>query len=164
MRTNHVAILLIAAMLTSACGRMPWATKHPTSTSSTKLEKSLYERLGGDPAIRAVVHDFVSRSNADANVNFTREGHPNHWQATPENVAKLEQRLVEYIGSATGGPMEYHGKDMVTAHTGMQITNAEFDALAADLKASLEKFNVPPREQAELLKIVGGTRGAIVGN
>jgi hemoglobin len=51
---------------------------------------------------------------------------------------------------------------MVTAHAGMKITHAEFDALAADLKAALQEFNVPQKEQDELLALVETTRGAIV--
>ena len=49
-------------------------------------EKSLYDRLGGEPAIKAVVDEFVARGASDPKVNFTREGHPNHWNATPENT------------------------------------------------------------------------------
>ena len=130
---------------------------------STMGEKSLYDRLGGEPAIKAVVDEFVARGASDPKVNFTREGHPNHWDATPDNVAKLKKHLVEFISKATGGPQHYHGRDMVTVHKGMEITDAEFDALAADLKGALDKFNVPQREQQELLAIVGSTRSQIVG-
>ena len=44
----------------------------------------------------------------------------------------------------------------------MMITAAEFDALAGDLAASLDKFKVPQREKDELLKIVGSTKADIV--
>jgi hemoglobin len=84
------------------------------------------------------------------------------WQATPENVEKLKVRLVQFIGQATGGPQKYAGKDMKTTHKGMKITNAEFDAAAADLKASLDKLKVPAQEQSELMAIVGGTRNDMV--
>jgi hemoglobin len=123
----------------------------------------LYERLGGEPAITAVVDDFVARSAANPAVNFTRKDTPKEWQATPENVDHLKKMLVQMICQEAGGPHKYKGRDMGNVHTGMDITAAEFDALAADLKASLDKFRVPPREQDELLAIVGGTRGAIVG-
>src|SRR3989337_2302422 len=35
-------------------------------------EKSLYERLGGEPAITAVVDDLTSRAAANPRVNFLR--------------------------------------------------------------------------------------------
>ena len=44
----------------------------------------------------------------------------------------------------------------------MKITNAEFDALAGDLIATLKKFNVPQAEIDELIKIVASTRSDIV--
>ena len=51
---------------------------------------------------------------------------------------------------------------MKSSHKGMMITDAEFNALAADLKASLDKFKVPSPDQEELIKIVASTRGDIV--
>jgi hemoglobin len=167
-------LLGIALLASAGCESMPWSQKKrddsrskssPTSTSSAskKPARSLYDRLGGEAAIRAVVDDFVPRAASDEKVNFTRKGIPGHeWQATPENVAKLKERLVQFIGVATGGPQKYEGKDMVSAHKGMQITDAEFDALAADLKASLDQLNVPAQEQKDLLEAIGSTRGAIV--
>lgn len=124
--------------------------------------RSLYERLGGEPAITAVVADFVGRAAANPRVNFTRKGTPAEWQATPENVAHLQKMLVQMICSVTGGPQVYEGRSMKGIHAGMQITNAEFDALAGDLKATLDQFKVPAAEQDELIKIVSTTRGDVV--
>jgi hemoglobin len=125
-------------------------------------EPTLYERLGGEAAITKVVDDFVARTSVNPAVNFTRRGTPREWQATPENVVILKKRLVEFIGTVTGGPQNYQGRDMKVAHQGMEITHAEFDALAGDLKASLTALNVPFRETTELLKIAETTRGSIV--
>jgi hemoglobin len=125
-------------------------------------KKTLWERLGGEPAVTAVIDDFVGRAASNPKVNFTRKGTPNEWQATPENVALLKKRLVQFVSMASGGPLKYQGQSMKNAHTGMKITNAEFDALAADLKASLDKFKVPDDLQQELLQAVGSTRKDIV--
>ena len=126
-------------------------------------EKSLFERLGGEAAITAVVDDFVGRAAVNPAVNFTRQGQPRTWDANPENVTKLKKRLVQFISIATGAPdVTYEGKDMTEAHKGMKITNAEFDALAGDLAATLDTFKVPEKEKNELLKIAGSTRAAIV--
>jgi hemoglobin len=124
--------------------------------------QSLYERLGGETAIRAVVDDFVARAAADPKVNITRKGTGMEWQATPENVELLKVRLVQLVASVTGGPQRYEGRGMKEAHAGMRITNAEFDAVAADLKATLDHFGVPAAEQHELLSIVASTRGDVV--
>jgi hemoglobin len=126
-------------------------------------QKSLYERLGGEPAITAVVDDFVNRAAGDPAVNFTRAGSGGKtWDATPENVAMLKKHLTQFICSVTGGPQAYEGKDLAAAHAGMKITDDQFNAIAGDLAASLDKFNVPEAEKNELLAIAGTTRGSIV--
>ena len=172
MRFIRVVVTATVLLSLAGCRYMPWnhekkaATTAPT-TKKAKAEKeptrTLYDRLGGETAIRAFIDDFVPRAAADEKVNFTRRGVPGHeWQATPENVQKLKDRLVQFICVATGGPQKYEGQDMGTAHKGMQITDAQFDALAEDLRLSLEKLKVPAREQKELLEIVASTRGVIV--
>ena len=128
----------------------------------TGKEKPLYDRLGGEAAIKAVIDDFVARAAPDPKVNFSRKGTPQEWQATPENVDHLKRMLVDLVGMVTGGPQKYTGRSMKEAHRGMAITQAEFDALAGHLKASLDKFKVPAREQDELLKIVASTAPDIV--
>jgi len=51
---------------------------------------------------------------------------------------------------------------MKTAHTGMKITDADFNALVEDLKKSLAKFNVPQAEQDELIGALAGMHDDIV--
>lgn len=115
--------------------------------------KSLYERLGGKPAITAVVDDFVGNVAADARINkfFAKT-----------NIPRLKQRLVEQICVGTGGPCTYKGRSMKAAHRGMGVRGADFGALVEDLKISLNKFQVPAREQGELLAILGPMRKDIV--
>ena len=125
-------------------------------------EQSLYDRLGGEPAITAVVADFVGRAASDPAVNFTRQGKKRTFDPTPENIEKLKKHLVQFVCSVAGGPQVYEGMDMKEAHEEMEITDAEFDAIAADLKASLDSFSVPEKEENELLAAVGTLRGSIV--
>lgn len=126
-------------------------------------KKSLYERLGGEPAITAVVDDFVARASVNPAVNITRKGEGRVWDPTPENVTHLKKMVVIFIAQATGGPQKYTGKDMKTAHAGMKITEAQFNAAAADLSASLDKFKVPKAEKEELMAIAASTKADIVG-
>jgi hemoglobin len=122
----------------------------------------LYQRLGGDVMISAIVEDWVGQAASDPRVNFTRKGTSAEWIVTPENVDRLKGHLIEYFESATGGSMEYHGRDLRSVHANMAITNAEFDAIEADLAKSLAKFDVPPKETSEMMALVEGTRKDIV--
>jgi|SRR5262245_52189131 len=124
--------------------------------------KTLYERLGGEAAIKAVVDDLIERTADNPKVNFFRKGTPKEWKPTPAQVDTAKKMLVDLVGSLTGGPQKYTGRGMKELHAGMGITQAEFDALVADLKVSMDKFRVPAKEQGELLKIVDSTAPDIV--
>jgi hemoglobin len=120
---------------------------------------SLWERLGGEAKVKKVVDDFVDLAANDPKVNFTRTG---KFKLEPAAVAKLKKDLVAFISAATGGPLKYPGKSMKEVHAGMGITDAEFNASAADLKRALEMNEVGPAEINQLLQIVGTTRKDIV--
>jgi hemoglobin len=123
-------------------------------STGDRQERSLYERLGGKPAITAVVDDFVANVAADNRINgrFART-----------DVTRLKQLLVEQICQGSGGPCKYTGRDMQTTHKGMNISDAEFTALVDDLVKSLDKFKVPAKEKQDLLGILGPMKPAIVG-
>lgn len=121
-------------------------------------EKSLYSRLGGKKAITAVVDDFVGRVAADKRIN----GFFEQTAADPQRLADFKGKLVDQICQASGGPCKYKGKDMKSAHQGMGITGADFDALVEDLATTLDKFKVPAKEKNELLGLLAPMKGDIV--
>jgi hemoglobin len=116
-------------------------------------DKSLYDRLGGKDAITAVVEKFVGIVVADDRINgFFKNA----------DAANLKKQLVDQICQATGGPCKYTGKDMKTAHTGMGVKEADFNALVEDLVKALDEFKVPEKEKGELLTALGSMKGDIV--
>ena len=117
-------------------------------------QKSVYDRLGGQPAITAVVDDFVGNVAADNRI---------HGFFARTDIPRLKKNLVDQICQGTGGPCMYTGRDMRTAHKGMNITDAQFNTLDEDLVKSLDKFKVPEKEKGELLGILGPMRSQIVG-
>ena len=139
-------MLLCALVFVAGCAASNANTKDPNA--------SLYDRLGKKEAITAVVDDFVANVAADTRINagFAKT-----------DVPHFKQMLVEQICQASGGPCTYTGKDMKTAHQGMNITDAQFNALVEDLVKSLDKFKVGEREKNDLLGALGGMKGDIVG-
>jgi len=127
--------------------------------------KSLYQRLGGHDNIVKVVDSFAARALNDPKVNFPRTNppHPTQWHPSDAEAATFKKNLVAFIEENTGGPKAYKGKEMAALHKGMEITDDEFNALAADLKATLDEFKVPAKEQQELIAVVASTRSSIVG-
>ena len=121
-------------------------------------DKSLYERLGGKPAITAVVDEFVSKVAADHRIN----GFFAATASDPARLAHFKSLLVDQICEASGGPCKYTGKDMKAAHQGMGIGGAHFDALVGDLVAALDKFKVGTHEKEQLLAALGPMKTDIV--
>jgi hemoglobin len=146
-RRTLVIAGVVSAFAISACQSMQPMQSMPP-------QKSLYDRLGGQPAVTAVVDDFVGNVAADNRINgfFART-----------DVARLKKNLVDQICHGTGGPCTYTGRDMATAHKGMNITDAQFNALVEDLQKSLNKFKVPAKEQGDLLAVLGPMKPQIVG-
>jgi hemoglobin len=139
-------VIVISAVALAACAPMP--------PPAPPQQASLYQRLGGQPAITAVVDDFVANVAADNRIN--------HYFARTD-IPHLKKELVDQICQATGGPCTYTGRPMRVVHAGMHITDADFNALVQDLVKSLNKFNVPAQEQQELLGILGPLKSDIVG-
>ena len=149
MRKRLVGILAIAVIATS--GSITPALAQPK-------EKSLYDRLGGKEAIKAVVDEFVARAAADKRI--ARFFAPT--ASDPARLAKFKGNLVDQICEAGGGPCKYTGKDMKSAHAGLGISGADFDALVEDLVGALDKFKVGAREKDQLLGVLGPMKSDIV--
>ena len=137
-----------------ACALIACGGSHPTTTTTPPVDTArtsgsapapraeLYDRLGGQKAVVAVVEDFVDRVAADGRINI---------RFTNTNIPRLKSLLVEFVCMATGGPCKYSGVDMGTSHAGMELVDEEFTALVDDLAATLDKLKVPAREKGELL-------------
>jgi hemoglobin len=145
----------ISALITTAFAIMLFAFSGPLHAQDTAAAKpnSLYDRLGGKPAIVAVVDQFVANVAADTAIN-------RYFAHT--NTTRLKAMLVDQICQATGGPCKYRGRDMKSVHQGMGITTKEFNDLVGDLVSALDKFKVPGKEKGELLGALGSMKRDIV--
>jgi hemoglobin len=123
------------------------------SVSGFAQQKSLFERLGGMPAISAVVDDFANNVLNDTRINK---------KFAKSDPTRLLANLKDFVCNATGGPCKYTGLSMKESHKNMGTTAGEFNALVEDLIKTLNKFNVGPTEQKELLAALGPLKGDIV--
>jgi len=133
-----------------------------TATQTARAQDtqaSLYERLGGAYSIATVVDDFIERLL----VNATLNANPAIDEARMRvPKAGLKFHVTAMVCEVSGGPCKYTGRAMKESHRHLNITQAEWDAMVVDFKATLNKFKVPQREQQELITIVGSTRNDIV--
>ena len=155
MKTTLATSLIIAglALSVTGCNTMESTSGSVIPNSTAKTDKPLYDRLGGKPAITAVVDDFVGRVAADNRING---------EFANTNIPRLKMLLVEQICQASGGPCTYTGRSMKATHAGMSVSSGDFDALVGDLITTLNKFKVPEREKNELLGALGPMKSDIV--
>ena len=121
-----------------------------------QMKKSLYERLGGYNAVAAVVDDFIGRLVTDKQFERFFVGH------SDDSKKRIRQHIVDQFCAAAGGPCVYTGRTMKDSHVGMGISDAEWDAAAKHLVASLDKFKVPEPEKKDLLAFVTSLKADIV--
>lgn len=121
--------------------------------SAIAAEKSLYDRLGGKPALQAVVGELWNNVAADKRIN-------GRFAKTKPDV--FGAQLVDFLCQASGGPCKYTGKDMTAAHKGMNLSEAEFNALAEDTVKALDKFKVPAKEKGEVMDLLSSLKGAVI--
>ena len=142
-----VSIVLAAALITTVC-----LAQTPVPA------KSLYERLGGQPAVQAVASGLVDKILADARVNKWFA----HAASSPENTKLYKEKLTAFICQSTGGPCKYTGLDMETAHKGRGVTGEAFNAVAEDLSGLLDQLKVPAKEKGEVMTLIGSLKPSIV--
>jgi len=120
---------------------------------------SLYDRLGGVFGIATVVDDFIDRVMADERLNANPRVDEAHHKVPPAGFKYL---VTEQVCDAAGGPQTYTGRSMHDSHVHLEITEEEWLAFLDDLQQTLDKFDVPAAEQAELFAIVESTKSDIV--
>jgi len=118
---------------------------------------SLYKRLGGYDAIAKVSDEFLDGLAKDKQLSRFLTG------LSESSQKHLRQHVVDFLCQATGGPCVYTGRDMKTVHTGLKITDSDWDATVKLLSGVQDKLKVPKKEKGETLAAVAGLKSDIVG-
>jgi hemoglobin len=137
-------VVFAFAVALSACASAP----------TSKSDDSLYRDLGGTVGITNVVDIFLARVDADLRINlfFEKTDHKD-----------LRDLVIAQICEASGGPCKYSGRSMEEAHSGLNLTDADFGAFVEDLVASMNEAKVSKQAQDRLLAILGPMKAQVVG-
>jgi hemoglobin len=175
MKMRTIAVLFSLATLSApvalvACGSKP--PPKPAEPASTEMvsdggddgaadagpaaPQTLYDRLGGKDGVAAVIDSLIKNVSADPDIKklFAKDTGP--------KLDHFKQMLNDQICEAAGGPCKYAGKDMKTAHAGMKINDAMWDAFVKDFTLALQENKVGDTETGELLAIVAPMHDDIV--
>lgn len=122
---------------------------------TTAAEPTIYDAIGGDTALVAVVDDFYGRVLADPQLSGFFAG---------ANMSRLKGRQVEFFAAALGGPLPYTGASMRDAHRGRGIQREHFDLVAGHLVAALGAAGVPGDTVAKIVEAVAPLAEQIVSS
>jgi hemoglobin len=116
---------------------------------------TLYERIGGKPAVNAAVEQFYVRVVADPMLQ------PFFGNA---DMARLKAHQLAFLSQALGGPQEYSGATMARAHARLSIEQKHFDAVAVHLVETLRELGVPESIVSEVAAAVTPLASQIVNS
>ena len=127
--------------------------KNQPAVASAPQDATLYERLGRRPGIEKIVEYIWANHTSNPVI---KQRYVN------SNPAEVKRLVTEMCCAGFGGPEAYTGKNMVTAHTGMNINEAEFVAVCDDVLDALDKSQVGKREKDEILCILYSLKPEVV--
>jgi hemoglobin len=115
--------------------------------------RNLYERLGGEGTIKAVVDRFYQRVTTDPDLAGYFEG---------VDMTRLRRHQAAFVSQAIGGPTDYEGREMAAAHKDLGISGPAFDRVVGHLVETLREMGVPPGEVGEVAAVLSPLREQIV--
>ena len=142
---NIVAIALLAMSTFFALG---------VAAEEEAAAPSLYERLGGDEGLTKIVRDTIALHHKNPDIS-------NHFTEVDDDV--LAGHVIAFFAAGTGGPADYQGRDMTTAHASMGISDAEYDSAVADVLKAVKANGVDADSAAEVAAILESLRPAVMG-
>jgi hemoglobin len=103
---------------------------------------TVYDQIGGAPAVSAAVDGLYERILADPVLS--------HW-FTATDMSRQKRHMRAFMATALGGAAIYAGRDMHAAHAGLHITGEAFDHVVGHLVDTLDSLGVP----AEIIGAIG---------
>lgn len=116
---------------------------------------SLFERIGGAQVAKSVVADAWKNHTSNPIIKD---------RFVNTDPAYFRTKVYELFVASTGGGVEYTGKDMKSAHVGMNISEMEFNAVIDDVLDALDKNGVAQQEKNEVLAILWSVRHSVVNS
>lgn len=117
------------------------------------MTASLYERIGGEPAVDAAVDLFYRKVLADDRIS-------QYFDTIDMDAQRGKQKA--FLTFAFGGPNQYSGQDMRAAHAKMNLSEADFDAVMENLGATLKELGVPDDLIGEAAGIAMSVKGDVL--
>ncbi len=159
MKTTNYLLLLVFVITFLSCKTEVKKDLTEVKEEVTVVEeKSIYDKLGGEEGISAAVEAIVAKhlENEDIKHYFIP------LTENPEYFNQFKQHVKDFLAAGTGGNTEYKGRDMAGAHTGLNISEADFLSGLDDILFVLDANKVDRISRNELLAILYSMKDAVV--
>ncbi len=114
---------------------------------------TLYDRLGGEPAVDAAVDIFYEKILADERINMFFDG--------LDMVAQARKQK-NFLTMVFGGPNDYTGKDMRNGHAHLGINDEHFDAVVENLANTLKELGASNEDIGEVAVIANSVKDDVL--
>ncbi|HTQ04260.1 MAG TPA: group 1 truncated hemoglobin [Polyangiaceae bacterium] len=98
-------------------------------------ERSLFDELGGEPALRRIIERFVDRVFDDVMIGYLFRN---------ADRARVKEKEFEHAAAHLGGPVAYTGRPLASAHAPHRIRGGQFMRRVQILKETLAELGAPP--------------------
>jgi len=122
------------------------------------MKTILFERLGGAAGVTALVQEAVEAHMG--NPSISKRFLP--YREQPDKLAGIIQHSIDFFSAGSGGNVKYSGRDMVTAHRGMNISPSEFMHAIDDILGVMHNRGLDQETQNEVLGILWSMKGMII--
>ena len=119
---------------------------------------SLFQEIGGEPAVTATVNLFYDKVLGDPDVNHFFDGMVMDGQ---------KKMLRHFVTFAFGGPNHYSGDNMRQAHARQVehgLNEFHFDRIMDHLGSTLQELGVPNGKITEAANIANSVRSDVLGH
>ena len=149
------ATLLITLLTVVGCGEDKAPTPAASAPAPAAAPQNLYERLGGQEGLEAVIDALLVNIGADSRLK--------HYFNNLDQL-RFKTNMVAFLCEKTGGACSYTGGEIKKAHKSLQVTSEDFDAMMEDVGKTLDEKGVAEADKKELMDIMASSKADIVSS
>jgi len=123
------------------------------TSCATTPQQSLYDKLGGEPGVKAIVNSLIKEIGSDKQIF--------HYFAD-SRISRFRTNLTQHLCAISDGPCNYEGDSMTDIHTGMNINEKDFNHLVDLLINAMYTQNIPHNVQNQLLARLAPLRQQVI--
>ena len=153
------SVLILALVLSNCSNNKDKKDTMAVEIEEASVEKSLFERLGGTEGISLIVDDIVQAHMENEEINYVFLP----LKEDPEHLESFKKHVREFLAAGTGGGTAYTGKDLPTAHKGLETTANEFLSAVDDILQVLNAHQIDEETKKDMLFILYSLKGQVIG-